>query len=529
MTNRIEVKASLNVDDTGKITGIAWPFASPDRVGDIIVKGAFADTSEKLPMLWAHDQSQAVGVWDSITESGKGLQVKGRLLVNDVQRAAEVRALVQAGAVTGLSIGFETKKSTSRKGGGRTIYKLDLLEISIVAVPAHPGAQITSIKGNHMEDENIAPDYAAIETKLASLENDLKSFNAVVNRLDKIETRLNRPGVGGGNPQLETKELAELEAKAFDSFIRLGIERMPQHEIKSLTASTGTSGGYTVSPTYLNEIQKNLVLYSAIRPLARVMTVGTTPVLLPKRSAIGSGSWVDEGSPSPAAQSTYDQQSFGVYEFAAHSDVSNRLLEDSTFSVESLIAEDLGLIFGQSESQAFLYGDGVGKPSGLLLNTDVPTIPGVHSLAPVTANLLIEMLYSLPTAYAQNAVWGMSRSMAGYVRQLTNSVGTFLWQDGPGGGLANGQPATLLGKPVVEFPELPGPTKADGTALDVGTIPIVLGDFKQGYRIFDRVGITIQRDPYTQQANSIIRFNGRRRVGGGVNNTAAFRFLKIAA
>ena len=144
---RLEIKASFAaIDDSGAITGCAWPYnAGPDRMGDLIEKNAFTFPS-KLPMLFSHDPEMPVGVWDEIIETPAGLQVKGRLLVNDVTRAREVRALVQAGAVTGLSIGYSVKKAMGRKGGGRTIQSLELVEVSLVAVPMHPGARVTSAK-----------------------------------------------------------------------------------------------------------------------------------------------------------------------------------------------------------------------------------------------------------------------------------------------------------------------------------------------------------------------------------------------
>lgn len=146
MTSRIEIKANISVDEAGQITGLAWPFGlGPDRVGDEILPGAFR-FKVPLPILFGHDAMQPLGAWDQIAETAEGLTVKGQLLVNDVARAAEVSALVKAGAVGGLSIGFITRRSTPRKGGGRTIRQLDLVECSIVAVPMHPGARITSSK-----------------------------------------------------------------------------------------------------------------------------------------------------------------------------------------------------------------------------------------------------------------------------------------------------------------------------------------------------------------------------------------------
>lgn len=144
--DRLFLETKILVDETGAIEGLAWPFGTPDRVGDVIEKGAFASARVPLPMLFGHDPSDPVGVWTEATEAQDGLRLKGRLLVDEVARAREVRALVIAGAAGGLSIGFVTKKAEPRKGGGRTIKALELVECSIVSIPMHPGARVTSAK-----------------------------------------------------------------------------------------------------------------------------------------------------------------------------------------------------------------------------------------------------------------------------------------------------------------------------------------------------------------------------------------------
>lgn len=145
--NRLETKATITVDDTGAIEGVAWPFGTPDRVGDLIEKGAFAGARTPLPILFGHDPNDPVGVWEDVAETASGFVVKGRLLVEDLPRAREVRALVRSGAVAGLSIGFSTRKAAPRTGSrGRIISALDLVEISLVTVPSHPGARVTSAK-----------------------------------------------------------------------------------------------------------------------------------------------------------------------------------------------------------------------------------------------------------------------------------------------------------------------------------------------------------------------------------------------
>lgn len=144
--DRVYLETKLDAADDGTIEGLAWKFAEPDRIGDMIVKGAFTGTSLPLPMLFGHDQNDPVGTWDVAEEGDEGLRLKGRLLVDEVTRAREVRALVRSGAVRGISIGFRTKKAAKRPKGGRTIEQLELLEASLVTIPMHPGARVTAAK-----------------------------------------------------------------------------------------------------------------------------------------------------------------------------------------------------------------------------------------------------------------------------------------------------------------------------------------------------------------------------------------------
>lgn len=144
--DRVYIETKIAATDDGTVEGLAWKFAQPDRIGDVIVKGAFVGATVPLPMLFGHDQNDPVGTWDIAEERADGLHLKGRLLIEDVARAREVRALVRSGAVRGISIGFRTLKSANRPRGGRTISQLELLEASLVTIPMHPGARVTSAK-----------------------------------------------------------------------------------------------------------------------------------------------------------------------------------------------------------------------------------------------------------------------------------------------------------------------------------------------------------------------------------------------
>jgi HK97 family phage prohead protease len=145
MTDRLIYECKFSVGDEGEIEGKAWDFSSADRIGDMINAKAFEGLSLPIPMLFGHDQNDPVGSWTNAEIRDGGLHLKGKLLVEEVTRAREVRALVKSGAVRGLSIGFITKKAVPRKGG-RQIHSLELLEASLVAIPMHPAARVTSAK-----------------------------------------------------------------------------------------------------------------------------------------------------------------------------------------------------------------------------------------------------------------------------------------------------------------------------------------------------------------------------------------------
>ncbi|MEQ1405650.1 HK97 family phage prohead protease [Neorhizobium sp. Rsf11] len=144
--DRIFIETKILADDAGLISGIAWKFGAPDRIGDWIEPGAFKGVKMPIPMLFGHDMNDPIGTWDVATEKSDGLHISGKALVGEVSRAREVIALVKSGAVRGISIGFITKKAAARVGGGRLIKSLEFLEASLVTIPMHPGAKVTSAK-----------------------------------------------------------------------------------------------------------------------------------------------------------------------------------------------------------------------------------------------------------------------------------------------------------------------------------------------------------------------------------------------
>lgn len=136
------------VVDGAEVAGYASLFGAPDKGGDVVARGAYtrsldrlAERGGRVKMLWQHDPAQPIGVWDTVREDDRGLWVKGRIL-RDVDRGREAAALIEAGAIDGLSIGYRTLRAAKTDKGGRLLSELELWEVSLVTFPMLPDARV---------------------------------------------------------------------------------------------------------------------------------------------------------------------------------------------------------------------------------------------------------------------------------------------------------------------------------------------------------------------------------------------------
>ncbi|NUB09719.1 phage major capsid protein [Azospirillum sp. Vi22] len=365
--------------------------------------------------------------------------------------------------------------------------------------------------------DSVAEVRSAIDGFTDTLNERFGQFDTALtelrSRLDRTETVLRRPGVGGENRQKGN----EVETRAFGTFLRHGRERLDANEVRSLRVSDDTAGGYLAPDQFIAELLRNLVQFSPVRQYARVTTTGSNAVLLPKRTGGLTASWVGETALRPETTVTFVQSRYPVAELACWVDVSNVMLEDSAFDVAAELAFDFAEEFGKTEGAAFVNGDGTLKPFGFMQDSGVGSTPSGHA-SNVTADGLIDLYHTVPSAYRANAIWGMNSNTLAKVRKLKDSTGNYLLATA---GIAGAPATTLLGRPVVEMPDLPD--------VEPDSFPVVFGDFAQGYRVFDRIALSVLRDPYSQATNGMTRFHARRRVAAGVAKAEALRKLKIAA
>lgn len=354
---------------------------------------------------------------------------------------------------------------------------------------------------------------AVEQHRTATDERISTELRSITERLDAIDVRTQRPA-GGGAPRDENA----VERRAFTGFLRRGRETLPADEIRALRVSDDTAGGYLAPSEFVAEVIKGIVEVSPVRQAARVGSTASGSVILPKRTGRPTASWVGETETRTGTESTYGQVEIPVHEMACYVDVSLRLLEDAAVNVESEVAMDLAEEFGRLEGTALVNGDGFKKPTGFMTDANVTHLPtgNASTLGTAPADLLITFLYAMPAFYRNSGVWAMNGSTLAALRKLKDGQGNYLWQPS----YQAGQPETILGRPVIEAPDMD----------DIGAAaePIAFGDFGRAYRIYDRLALSVMRDPYSVATSGLVRFHARRRIGGGVVLAEALRKIRCA-
>lgn len=287
---------------------------------------------------------------------------------------------------------------------------------------------------------------------------------------------------------------------------------------KALIASDDTLGGYLAPPEFVVEILKTVTEFSPVRALARVRPTSRRASRHPVRNGQFSAAWVaEQGTRSETTGLTYKLEEIPNHEVYARVDVSVQDLEDSAFNLETEIRSEGAEQFSVAEGLAFIKGNGVGKPEGITqtASNGVGTTASTGASSTIAADDLITFFYGLKDSYARNATWLILRANISSVRKLKGSDNNYLWQPG----LQGTQPPTILGRPYLEALDL----EAEGTT---GNNLAILGDFRRGYVISDRVAIDFVRDPFTVRESGNIKFLMTKRVGGQVVLSEALRILQ---
>ena len=371
---------------------------------------------------------------------------------------------------------------------------------------------------------------AEVKTALAGLMTDinerLQKQEQRVNMLDRKSNQLRRPALAVA---------AETDAphqKAFEAYVRSGDDdglRGLSLEGKAMNMAVAAEGGYLVDPQTANRIQGVLKSSASLRHVASVVNVeATTYDVIIDHGDLGSG-WATETGPLMETDTPQIERiSIPLHELSALPKASQRLLDDAAFDIEGWLAERVADKFSRSEAAAFILGDGIDKPTGFLHHDAAPHatatwgqlgyIPtGEAGDFPMTSagDAIVDLVYSLGARYRANGTFVMNSKTTGTVRKLKDADGRFLWSDG----LAAGEPARLLGYPVLVAEDMPD--------IADGAYAIAFGDFEAGYTIAERPDLRILRDPFSAKPH--VLFYATKRVGGDVSDFSAIKLLKFAA
>lgn len=349
--------------------------------------------------------------------------------------------------------------------------------------------------------------------KIEKLEKLNDRIDLLENEVKRAQTAMNRSARNAdGKGEIDEKQ-AQYKS-AYNAFIRKGQET----EIKAMSADSDVDGGYLVPEQMSTEIVTKVFESSPIRQLASVQTISTDSLdILEDLDEVQSG-WVGEQSPRPSTGTPkLNAIKIPVHEIYAFPLATQKFLDDAAVNVEAWLAGKVSEKFARDEATAFVAGNGVSKPKGLLAydaGTGFGQIEQVASgnASAITADGLINLVYSLKEAYTNGAMFLMKRQTVKEVRKLKDLNGQYLWAPGLNG---NTQ-ATILGYGIAEAFDMPD--------IAANSLSVVFGNIRIGYQIVDRVGIRTLRDPYTQKP--YVGFYTTKRVGGAVKNFEAIKILK---
>ncbi len=375
-----------------------------------------------------------------------------------------------------------------------------------------------ALKG--IKDPLLDEKISKLDAKMDSLEDfnqqmtlQAKSQEQIGERLENLETMLKRPQAG-----METGDI-DVAMKAFDTLLRKGKEGMEPEELKALTVGNDTTVGFLAPPEYIRELIKAVTEISPLRSVSKIRSTGQRSIQIPKRTGQFTAQWTAEvGTRSETTGYRVGMEEIPTHELYALVDISNQMLEDSVFDLEAEMQSEFATQFAKGEGAAFISGSSINQPEGILTNSDVgETVSGAG--AALQADGLISLVHAVKSEYGQNGTFVFNRSTLAAIRKLKDTAGQYVFQAGMM--LTSGVPNTILGSPYIEATDMPD--------IAANAFPIVFGDFSQAYTIVDRVGLSVQRDNFTQATAGNVRYVARRRVGGQVVLAEAIRKQKVSA
>lgn len=281
----------------------------------------------------------------------------------------------------------------------------------------------------------------------------------------------------------------------------------------SLKVGSDPEGGYLAPDEFEKTLIEALEEENIMRSLAKIITTSSGDRKIPIVASKGTASWVDEEGPIPESDDSFGIISIGAYKLATMIKVSEELLNDSVFKLDSYISKEFARRIGAREEEAFVVEDGNGKPTGVFGSGEVGL---TTTTAAIKFDDIMDLFYSLKSPYRKKATFLMNDATVKEIRKLKDGNGQYLWQPS----VQMGEPDTILNRPVK--------TSAYVPIIEAGKKPIAFGDFSY-YWIADRQGRSFQRLNELYAATGQVGFKATQRVDGKLTLPEAIKVLQMKA
>lgn len=354
--------------------------------------------------------------------------------------------------------------------------------------------------------------YSRMEADLNSMTNEIRRME----RHDAMEAELSKPvntpitEKPQKAPGVDTKVGRASDAYRED-FGRMLRKQALVHNVLSTTP--GSDGGYLCPTEFERQIVDGLKEQNVMRTLCKVITTENDRKI-PIAATHSVANWTVENAAYTESNPTFAQKEIDAYKLTDLVKVSNELLEDNMFDLESYIAKEFAYAFGIAEEQAFCVGTGTGQPTGLFTANGGTVGVTAASATVITTDEVISLIYALKAPYRKNAKFLMNDATVSALRKLKDGNGQYLWQPS----LQAGEPDKLMGYDIYTSPYVP--------TLAASAFAMAFGDF-QNYWIADRTGRTVQRLNELYSTNGQVGFVSTERVDGKIILPEAIQLLQM--
>ena len=353
--------------------------------------------------------------------------------------------------------------------------------------------------------------YEEMEAKIVNLGKEIERQE----KMDAMEREMAMPVNTPITSKPENTKMEEKKGRASDAYKKAfwnGMRSKYASVSNVLSEGTDSEGGYLVPDEYENTLVQALEGENVIRGRSHVITTSNGTHKIPVVASKGEASWIDENGAYPEDDDTFAQVNIDAHKIGTIIKVSEELLNDSAFNLESYFAQEFGRRIGTKEEEAFINGNGSSKPTGILTSAEVGVTAASDKA--ITADELIDLFYSLKGVYRRNAVWVLNDTTVKAIRKLKDNNGQYIWQPA----LKDGDHDTLLGRPILTTGAMP--------EIAADAKPVIFGDLSY-YWIGDRQGVTFKRLNERYADMGQVGFLASKRVDGKLVLPEAIKVLKM--